>query len=84
MSEKDFDVDVLKGKISLNDYIQFMFEVHKQNEKILNKLDIIQGEIAKKKEEVKEESESDDFISGMMKSVIDNNPEILKMFGVDK
>jgi hypothetical protein len=82
----DFNTELLKGKISLNDYIAFMFEVREQNKRIENKLDIITGEIAKLKAGdtspgIDEEGGEADFFTEMIKNVMENDPEVKKSFG---
>jgi len=81
----EFNTEILKGKISLNDYIQFLHGVYDQNKKIENKLDIIIGEIAKLKAgEVSpgtDEAPEEDFVIGMIKNVMDTDPEVKKAFG---
>ncbi len=82
--QKEFDIDALKGKISLNDYMQFIFYVYEQNKTILNKLDIIIGKFAEAEDSGNDEKENNDFLSGLVKNVIEDNPDILKMFGAEK
>jgi len=81
----DFNTETLKGKISLNDYMQFMFGVYEQNKRIESKLDVIIGEFAKfKLSESEEEEESEgteDLFMGMIKNVMDTDPEVKKAFG---
>ncbi len=81
----EFNTELLKGKISLNDYIAFMFEVREQNKRIENKLDIIIGEIAKiKSGEATAEADEEggaDFFTEMIKNVMENDPEVKKSFG---
>lgn len=81
----EFNTETLKGKISLNDYMQFMFGVYEQNKRIENKLDIVIGEFAKLKvSESAEEEEnegSEDFFMGMIKNVMNTDPEVKKAFG---
>ena len=81
----EFNTEILKGKISLNDYMQFMFGVYEQNKRIENKLDIVIGEFAKLKVsesiEEGEASEGEDFVMGMIKNVMETDPEVKKAFG---
>jgi len=81
----DFSTEILKGKISLNDYMQFMYAVFNQNKEINKKLDLILVEIAKMKNGVSEgeeveEGEGNDMIMTMLNNVMNTDPEIKKVF----
>ncbi len=83
---KEFNTEVLKGKISLSDYMQFMFGVYEQNKRIENKLDIIIGKIAKLEEteggsDSSDSSEEENFVMGMINNVMEGDPEVKKAFG---
>jgi len=86
----EFNTELLKGKINLNDYIVFMFEVREQNNRIEKKLDKIENRLEQIENKLDmllnnktemETEDKEDPILGFMQNILENDPEVKKAFG---